>query len=195
MDNAREDHGPEPLDGLQSSVPSEPALPDDHPFARVIRRISSLSAVVEQAEREQAVAEATSQAEAARQAEAVTRAGTPAPAFEDDVCHQKELQAIFGADGWLGENELLERANGLPGIHSVTRVKPEDVPMVEATQRQISLLCVVSGEEAMMDGIKLDLVRDGGVLLAVRREGAYAPGVCETLRLVARELGRLARCA
>jgi len=73
MDNAREDHGPEPLDGLQSSVPSEPALPDDHPFARVIRRISSLSAVVEQAEREQAVAEATSQTEAARQPEPVTR--------------------------------------------------------------------------------------------------------------------------
>ncbi|HEY8990539.1 MAG TPA: hypothetical protein VIM46_01055 [Luteolibacter sp.] len=195
MDNAREDHGPEPLDGLQSSVPSEPAPPDDHPFARVIRRISSLSAVVEQSEREQTVAEVTVQAEAARQAEAVKRVETPVHAFEDDVCHQEELQAIFGAEGWLGEDELLERANGLPGIHSVVRVKPEDVSMVEATQRQISLLCVVTGEEAMMDGIKLDLVRDGGVLLAVRREGAYAPGVCETLRLVARELGRLARCA
>jgi hypothetical protein len=29
----------------------------------------------------------------------------------------------------------------------------------------------------------------------VQHDGHYAPGVCETLRLIAREIGRLARCA
>jgi hypothetical protein len=37
----------------------------------------------------------------------------------------------------------------------------------------------------------VDFIREAGVLLAVQTDGGYAPGVRETLMIIARELGRL----
>jgi hypothetical protein len=38
--------------------------------------------------------------------------------------------------------------------------------------------------------VPLEFIREGSVLLAVQTDGGFAPGVRETLMLVARELGR-----
>ena len=37
----------------------------------------------------------------------------------------------------------------------------------------------------------IDFIREGSVVLAVQNDGSFAPGVRETLMIVARELGRL----
>ena len=37
----------------------------------------------------------------------------------------------------------------------------------------------------------MEFIREGSVMLAVRTDGGFAPGVRETLMLVARELGRI----
>jgi hypothetical protein len=38
--------------------------------------------------------------------------------------------------------------------------------------------------------VPLEFIREGPVLLAVQTDGGFAPGVRETLMIVARELGR-----
>ena len=37
----------------------------------------------------------------------------------------------------------------------------------------------------------IEFIREGSVLLAVQTDGSFAPGVRETLMIVARELGRM----
>ncbi len=37
----------------------------------------------------------------------------------------------------------------------------------------------------------IEFIREGSVMLAVQTEGGFAPGIRETLMIVARELGRL----
>jgi hypothetical protein len=38
----------------------------------------------------------------------------------------------------------------------------------------------------------LEFIREGSVMLAVQTDGGFAPGVRETLMIIARELGRMA---
>ncbi len=138
--------------------------------------------------------------------EAPAPASTPAPAAasapapvaveaeESDSrsIRQLELRAIFGVDRELGAEEMLQRSRQLPGIRHVARVPAQDTGAIEALKRLIPALGFPAGQVKLYAGsAPIEFVREGSVLLAVQNDGSFAPGVKETLIIVARELGRL----
>lgn len=105
---------------------------------------------------------------------------------------QLELRAIFGVDRELGAEEILQRSRALPGIRHVARVPAQDAGAIDALRRLIPALGFPAGQVKLhCGGTPIEFIREGGVLLAVQNDGSYAPGVKETLMIVARELGRL----
>ncbi|BCX49347.1 hypothetical protein HAHE_32550 [Haloferula helveola] len=123
-------------------------------------------------------------------------APTPAPASavesESTAIRQLELRAIFGVDRELSESEILQRSRSLPGIRNLGRVSSADAGAVEAIKRVIGGLGFGDGAVTLYAGkAPVDFIREGSVLLAVQTDGSFAPGVRETLILVARELGRM----
>jgi hypothetical protein len=105
---------------------------------------------------------------------------------------QLELRAIFGVDRELGADEMLQRARALPGIRHVARVPAADSGTVEALKRVVANLGFGAGQVKLYCGsVPIEFIREGNVLLAVQNDGSFAPGVRETLMIVARELGRL----
>lgn len=105
---------------------------------------------------------------------------------------QLELRAIFGVDRELGAEEMLQRSRALPGIRHVARVPAQDVGAIDALRRLIPTLGFPAGQVKLYcGGAPIEFIREGGVLLAVQNDGSFAPGVKETLMIVARELGRL----
>lgn len=126
------------------------------------------------------------------------RAVAPAPAIveseESDSrsIRQLELRAIFGVDRELGAEEMLQRSRQLPGIRHVARVPAQDTGAVEALKRLIPALGFPAGQVKLYAGsAPIEFIREGSVMLAVQNDGSFAPGVKETLIIVARELGRL----
>jgi hypothetical protein len=118
----------------------------------------------------------------------------PAPAEESDSCsiRQLELRAIFGVDRELSESEILQRARSLPGIRQLSRVAGDQVGTVDAMKRLIKGLGFGEGQVKLYCGsAPIDFVREGPVLLAVQTDGGFAPGIRETLIIVARELAKL----
>ena len=104
---------------------------------------------------------------------------------------QLELRAIFGVDREMTEEEIFERCRALPGIQHVARVNPQDMVTVDALKGLMSNLGFGSGGLRLYAGaMPLEFIREGSVLLAVQADGGFAPGVRETLMLVAREFGR-----
>jgi len=105
---------------------------------------------------------------------------------------QLELRAIFGVDRELGAEEMLQRARSLPGIRHVARVPSADSGTVDALKRVVASLGFGAGQVKLYCGsVPIEFIREGSVLLAVQNDGSFAPGVRETLIIVARELGRL----
>ncbi len=87
----------------------------------------------------------------------------------------------------------MQRTRALPGIRQVARVSSEDIATVEAMKRVMANLGFGHGGLKLYSGsVPVEFVREGGVQLAVQTDGGFAPGVRETLMLVARELGRMA---
>jgi hypothetical protein len=114
--------------------------------------------------------------------------------FESDSrsIRQLELRAIFGVDRELGAEEMLQRARSLPGIRHVARVPAADNGTVDALKRVVASLGFGAGQVKLYCGsVPIEFIREGNVLLAVQNDGSFAPGVRETLMIVARELGRL----
>lgn len=106
---------------------------------------------------------------------------------------QLELRAIFGMDREMNPEEILERSRALTGIRNLTRVSSKDMAAVESLKQLLPNLGFGGGSLKLMSGtVPLEFIREGSVMLAVQTDGAFAPGVRETLMLVARELGRLA---
>jgi hypothetical protein len=63
---------------------------------------------------------------------------------------------------------------------------------VDALKQLLPNLGFGSGSLKLYSGsVPLEFIREGSVMLAVQTDGGFAPGVRETLMLVARELGRL----
>jgi len=63
---------------------------------------------------------------------------------------------------------------------------------VDALKQLLPNLGFGGGELKLYSGsVPLEFIREGSVILAVQTDGGFAPGVRETLILVARELGRL----
>lgn len=106
---------------------------------------------------------------------------------------QLELRAIFGVDREMNPEEILQRTRALPGIRNLARVSASDMGTVEALKQLLPNLGFGSGSLKLYAGsIPLEFIREGPVVLAVQTDGGFAPGVRETLMIVARELSRLA---
>jgi hypothetical protein len=76
-------------------------------------------------------------------------------------------------------------------MKNVARVGAQDVATVEALKNLLPSLGFGSGGLQLYAGsVPLEFIREGPVLLAVQTDGGFAPGVRETLMIVARELGR-----
>ncbi len=130
-------------------------------------------------------------------------ASAPAPASKVDTgfdesnsdsfsIRQLELRAIFGVDREMTTEEILQRSRSLPGMKNIARVNQQDMSTIEALKNLLPNLGFGSGALKLYAGsVPLEFIREGQVLLAVQTDGGFAPGVRETLMLVARELGRL----
>ncbi len=105
---------------------------------------------------------------------------------------QLELRAIFGVDREMSGEEILQRSRALPGMKNIARVGPNEMATIEAIKTLLPNLGFGSGNLKLYAGsVPLEFIREGGVLLAVQTDGGFAPGVRETLMIVARELNRL----
>lgn len=88
-------------------------------------------------------------------------------------------------------DEILQRSRALPGMRNIARVTAQDMATVDALKQLLPNLGFGSGVLKLYSGsVPLEFIREGGVMLAVQTDGGFAPGVRETLMLVARELGR-----
>jgi hypothetical protein len=124
-----------------------------------------------------------------------------APAFQGDSgdfmsdsssIRQLELRAIFGVDRELSADEMLQRARGLSGIRGLARVGAKEMVTIEGLKNLLPSLGLGGGPLKIYVGsTPLDFIREGSVVLAVQADGKFAPGVRETLMIVARELGRI----
>ena len=104
---------------------------------------------------------------------------------------QLELRAIFGVDREMTKEEIIQRARSLPGIRQIARVSESDVATVDALKTVISNLGFGSSPIKLYSGsVPIEFIRESKTLLAVQTDGGFAPGVRETLMLVARELGK-----
>jgi hypothetical protein len=134
-------------------------------------------------------------------APAPAQAAAPAPAApvqaeelhsDSSSIRQLELRAIFGVDREMGAEEILQRSRALPGMRNIARVGPEEMATIEAVKSLLPKLGFGSGTLKLYSGsVPLEFIREGKVLLAVQTDGGFAPGVRETLMIVARELNRL----
>lgn len=124
-------------------------------------------------------------------------ASTPPQAAEESQSdsfsiRQLELRAIFGVDREMNTEEILQRTRALPGMRNIARVSPQDMGTIEALKSLLPNLGFGSGGLKLFAGsVPLEFIREGPVMLAVQTDGGFAPGVRETLMLVAREMGRL----
>ncbi len=125
---------------------------------------------------------------------AASTPGTPVDGSQSDSfsIRQLELRAIFGVDREMTPDEILQRSRALPGMRNIARVAAQDMATIEALKSLLPNLGFGSGGLKLYAGsVPLEFIREGSVLLAVQTDGGFAPGVRETLMIVARELGRL----
>jgi hypothetical protein len=114
------------------------------------------------------------------------------PQSDSFSIRQIELRAIFGVDREMNPDEILQRSRALPGMRNIARMSPQDIAAVDALKQLLPNLGFGGGELKLYSGsVPLEFIREGSVILAVQTDGGFAPGVRETLILVARELGRL----
>lgn len=111
------------------------------------------------------------------------------PAFQ-----QLELRAIFGVDHVLDMNQILQRARTLPGIRNVAVVGQQEAQALSNFRHAIQGMGLGDANEMKLNsgGGTVDFITEGETTVAVLLEGSYAPGVLETLMIVAREIGKLA---
>jgi len=111
------------------------------------------------------------------------------PAFE-----QLELRAIFGVDHVLDVSQILQRARTLPGIRNVSVVGQQEASALSNFRQAMQSMGFGDSNDMKLNsgGGSIDFLSERDTTLAVLLEGAYAPGVQETLIIVAREIGKLA---
>ena len=104
---------------------------------------------------------------------------------------QIELRAIFGVDREMTKDEIIQRSRSLPGIRQIAQVNEQDIAAVDALKQVISNLGFGNSAIKLYSGsVPIEFIREGRTLLAVQTDGGFAPGVRETLMLVARELSK-----
>jgi hypothetical protein len=130
-------------------------------------------------------------AASARQATPPAQVSFDASRSDSFSIRQIELRAIFGVDREMNPEEILQRARALPGMRNIARLSPQDIRALDALKQLLPNLGFGGGELKLYSGpVPLEFIREGSVILAVQTDGGFAPGVRETLILVARELGR-----
>jgi hypothetical protein len=193
--------GPASEDGVELS--REDQSPDAIPFVRVIKQISSLTALMEQYE---GAGDKSSSAPAKPadpgRGRLVFASTLQQPvqevtgASDGGVSYQMQLRAIFGVEGEMDACEILRHAGGLPGVSQVERVHPRDVHAVEAAQRQLAALSLGLGDLTLsVGGAPVEFIREGEVLLAVKTNGHDVTKPYDTLRMIAKEVDRLSKVA
>lgn len=91
----------------------------------------------------------------------------------------------------MSKEEIIQRSRSLPGVRQIAMVSASDIAAVDALKQVISNLGFGSGPLKLYSGsVPIEFIREGQTLLAVQTDGGFAPGVRETLMLVARELSR-----
>ena len=107
---------------------------------------------------------------------------------------QLEIRAIFGVDHILDANEIIQRARSLSGIGTVAAVGGQEKRALSDFRSAVSTLGLGDPElmELNFGSGSVDFITEGDTTLAVLQQGPYAPGVQETLIIVARELNKLA---
>ena len=123
----------------------------------------------------------------------------PAPVFvpeetisDSSNIRQLELRAIFGVDREMNADEILQRSRALPGMRNIARVAASDMTTIEALKALVPNLGFGGGNVKLYVGsVPVEFIREGSVMLGVQTDGGFAPGVRETLMIVARELNRL----
>jgi len=107
---------------------------------------------------------------------------------------QLEIRAIFGVDHILDANEIIQRARSLSGIGTVAAVGGQEKQALSDFRSAVSTLGLGDPElmELNFGSGSVDFITEGDTTLAVLQQGPYAPGVQETLIIVARELNKLA---
>lgn len=91
----------------------------------------------------------------------------------------------------MTNEEIIQRARALPGIRQIAKVGEQDIAAVDALKQVISNLGFGSSPIKLYSGsVPIEFIREGQTLLAVQTDGGFAPGVRETLMIVARELNR-----
>ena len=104
---------------------------------------------------------------------------------------QIELRAIFGVDREMTKEEIIQRSRSLPGIRQIARGNEQDIGAVDSLKQVISNLGFSNSPLRLFSGsVPIEFIREGSTLLAVQTDGGFAPGVRETLMLVARELDK-----
>jgi hypothetical protein len=135
---------------------------------------------------------ASQAAPVAASAPAPAPAATPLAESDSSSIRQLELRAIFGVDRELTESEMLQRSQALPGIRHLARIADADVGAIDSIKQVLGKLDFGGGKISLYcNDAPLEFIREGSVMLAVQNDGAFAPGVRETLMIVARELGRM----
>jgi hypothetical protein len=93
----------------------------------------------------------------------------------------------------MSTEEIMQRARSLPGIRNIARVNAQDISAVDALKQLVANLGFGAGGIKLYAGsVPIEFIRESGVMLAVQTDGGFAPGVRETLMIVARELSRSA---
>jgi hypothetical protein len=111
---------------------------------------------------------------------------------ESSVYRQLELRAIFGVDREMSGEEILQRARALPGIRHIAHIASHDVISLENLKRSLQTLGFGNGNLRLYSGnVPIEFVREGNITLAVQTDGGFAPGIRETIMIVARELDKM----
>lgn len=105
---------------------------------------------------------------------------------------QLELRAIFGVDREMTADEILQRSRNLPGIRHVARIADADAGVLESFKAMLGRIGFGAGSIRLYSGsVPIEFIRENRVILAVQTDGGFAPGVRETLMIVARELAKV----
>ena len=181
---------------FQQAAAAPSSTPPPPPFAKMEAKPPASATPVAAAAAE-AVPEPTVAPAATPAAEPVASAAAPAPTEETDFesdsrsIRQLELRAIFGVDRELTEGEILQRSRALPGIRQFAKVPESDAGAVDGIRRVMGGIGFGPNVKLYCGNAPVEFIREGRILLAVQTDGGFAPGVRETLMIVARELGKM----
>jgi hypothetical protein len=114
------------------------------------------------------------------------------PNNEASAYRQLELRAIFGIDREMNADEIMQRTRSLPGIRHIARIHSHEIASLDALKKSLHSLGLHAESLRLSNGhTSIDFFRHGQTALAVQVDGAFAPGIRETIMIVARELDKL----